>query len=89
MGAGQEWVGGVLFGCLLKVEHKREYLSLIKLINFRRLLAGARLARIKKLEKKKTHHADRFDYSTQLGCAVRTKQQASKNFWSTSAVKMQ
>lgn len=49
------WVGGGLFGCLLKVVHKREYLSLIKLINFRLLLAGVRLAREKKKAKKKKH----------------------------------
>lgn len=52
-GRGRGGGGGGLFGCLLKVEHKKEYLSLIKLINFRRLLAGARLARIKEKVKKR------------------------------------
>lgn len=65
-------MGGGLFGCLQKVVHKREFLSLIKLINFRLLLAGVCLAR-KKKTKKNTNHVDRFDYGEQLGHVARTE----------------
>lgn len=67
-----------LFGCLLKVAHEGENLSLIKLINSRQLLAFIHLAKSEKKKKNKrlimltgliTHRAAQ--------CAVRTTQQIS------------
>lgn len=53
-----------LFGCLLKVAHEGENLSLIKLINSRQLLAFIHLAKLKK-KKEKTNYVDRSDYTAQ------------------------